>query len=54
MMALNKIMLWVVAVMAVGFLFFPQYVNRLFASSGEFTEDMNRTVCQVEGMTCKG
>ena len=54
MMTLNKAMLWAVTVMAVVFLFFPQYVTSLFGSSGEFTADMDRTVIKVIGMTCPG
>lgn len=55
MMTMNKIMLWGVTVMAVVFLFFPQYVTGLLApDSGEFTADMNQTVLRVEGMTCYG
>lgn len=54
MMTLNKVMLWGVTVMAVVFLFFPQFVTGLFASSGEFTADMDRTIIKVHGMTCPG
>lgn len=54
MMALNKVMLWAVTVLAVVFLFFPQYVTDLFGSSGEFTADMRRTVISIDGMTCPG
>ena len=54
MMAVNKAMLWAVTVMAIVFLFFPQLVTGLFASGGEFTADMHRTVIRVEGMTCPG
>ena len=54
MMALNKAMLWAVTVMAVVFLFFPQYVTRLFGSSGEITAEMHQTVVQIDGMTCLG
>ena len=55
MMALNKVMLWGVTVMAVVFLFFPQYVTGLFASdNGELTDDMRRSVLVIEGMTCEG
>lgn len=53
-MALNKVMLWAVTVMAVVFLFFPQYVTSLFGSSGEITAEMHQTVVQVVGMTCPG
>ncbi len=55
MMTLNKAMLWVVTVAAVGFLFAPQYVTAWLApGSDAFTADMTRTVFNVEGMTCKG
>ena len=54
MMTLNKAMLWVVTVLAVAFLFFPQYVNGLFASSDEFSPDMQQKVIHVVGMTCPG
>ena len=55
MMTMNKVMLWGVTVLAVVFLFFPQYVTRLIApDTGEFTADMDRTVLRVEGMTCPG
>jgi len=54
MMTLNKVMLWAVTVMAVVFLFFPQYVGSLFGSSGEVTAEMHHTVINVTGMTCSG
>jgi copper chaperone CopZ len=56
MMALNKVMLWVVTVLAVAFLFFPSYVGILFgtANNAVVTENMNRAVFQIEGMTCEG
>lgn len=55
MMAINKVMLWCVTAMAVVFLFFPQLVTGLFApDAGEFTDDMDRVVLRVEGMTCPG
>ena len=55
MMALNKVMLWGVTVMAVVFLFFPGVVTGMFSpDSPEFTADMQRTVFTVEGMTCEG
>ena len=52
-MALNKIMLWAVTVIAIVFLFFPNTITNLMASGDEdlFTPDMQRTVLQVEGMT---
>ncbi len=56
MMAFNKIMLWVVTVLAVAFLFFPSYVGALFGErdAQAVTTDMNRVVLKVEGMTCDG
>ena len=51
MMALNKIMLWAVTVMVVGFLFFPLAITSLFTPEDEITADMTRTVIQIEGMT---
>lgn len=50
-MAFNKLMLWAVTVVAVGFLFFPQAITGLFATGDEFTADMDRTVIAIEGMT---
>ncbi len=56
MMALNKVMLWVVTVLAVAFLFFPSYVGLLFGTGDHavVAEDVNRAVFQIEGMTCEG
>jgi len=55
MMAMNKVMLWGVTVLAVVFLFFPQYVTGLLGvGNDKITADMTRTVLQVEGMTCEG
>jgi hypothetical protein len=50
-MKMNKIMLWVVTVVAVVFLFFPQAVTSLFASGDEVTADMQQSVITIEGMT---
>ena len=50
-MTFNKIMLWAVTVLVVMFLFFPQLVTNALASNDEFTDDMQRTVIQIEGMT---
>ena len=51
LMTLNKILLWVVTVIAVVFLFFPQtFINRS-GPGGEFTEDMQLTVIQIERMS---
>lgn len=56
MMTLNKAMLWVVTVLAVAFLFFPSYVGLLLGTGNDaaVTENMNRVVMQVDGMTCEG
>ena len=54
MMTMNKIMLWAVTAMAVVFLFFPQAITGLFASSTEITADMDQSVIKVIGMTCPG
>lgn len=54
MMALNKAMLWVVTVLAVAFLFFPSYVGAFLGGDGTtVTEDMNRAVIKLDGMTCE-
>ena len=50
-MTFNKVMLWAATAMVIAFLFFPQAVTSLMASSDEFTTDMERTVVAVEGMT---
>lgn len=55
MMAFNKVMLWTVTVMAVVFLFFPQFVTGLIGTgSDKITADMTRTEVQIVGMTCYG
>ena len=55
MMMMNKVMLWAVTVMAVVFLFFPQFVTAMLApDTGQFTAKMNRTFLKIEGMTCPG
>ena len=55
MMTLNKAMLWGVTVMAVVFLFFPSYVGVFFGTGSDVvTDDMNRVIFQIEGMTCEG
>lgn len=56
LMAFNKVMLWVVTVLAITFLFFPSYVGRLVGSGAgpAVTANMNQTVFRVEGMTCEG
>ena len=55
MMTMNKVMLWGVTVLAVVFLFFPQYITQfLGAGDNEITANMTRTELKVEGMTCEG
>lgn len=55
MMAMNKVMLWGVAIMAVVFLLFPSYVGAFLGGDGKtVTGNMNRSVIKVEGMTCEG
>lgn len=55
MMMVNKAMLWVVTAMAIFFLFFPGYFAKLMGAGEEaITADMQRSVIQVEGMTCEG
>jgi len=55
MMALNKAMLWVVTGLAVFFLFFPGYVNKLIGSDEQvITGNMRRIEVKVDGMTCEG
>jgi len=54
-MAWNRIMLWGVTAMAVAFLLFPSYVGALLGGEGgKVTENMNRSVLLIEGMTCEG
>jgi copper chaperone CopZ len=55
MLAINKIMLWVVTVMAVFFMFFPGYVSKwLGARNDVITGNMRRVVLKVDGMFCEG
>jgi len=55
MMTLNKVMLWGVTVLAVAFLFFPSYVGAFLGNGdgSKVTEDMNRAVIKLDGMTCE-
>ena len=53
-MAFNKAMLWAVTLVVSVFLFFPQAADGLFTSNEEnnvVTEDMQKTVVKIEGMT---
>ena len=52
--AVNKVMLWLVTAAAAFLLFCPGYLTGLASEKGGFTADMNRTVLAVEGMTCPG
>lgn len=56
MIAMNKVMLWGVTVLAVAFLLFPSYVGTLLGTTSDtsVTENMNRVVIHIEGMTCEG
>ncbi len=55
MRTVNKAMLWVVTAMVVAFLFFPSYVGAFLGGDGPaVTENMNRSVFAIEGMTCEG
>jgi hypothetical protein len=56
MMAINKVMLWIVTLLAVVFLFFPQFVTGIFGKPGSdtITADMQRTDFTIQGMTCLG
>lgn len=58
MVAMNKVMLWGVTIMAIAFLLFPHYVGALLGAAGGdnavVTPDMNRAVLRIEGMTCQG
>ncbi len=56
MMSMNKIVLWAVTAMAIGFLFFPNYVGSLMGTGNAdvVMDEMDRFRFQVEGMTCEG
>jgi len=55
MTAFNKTVLWVVTVLAVAFLFFPNYIGAFLDGDGKaVTANMNRAVIRIEGMTCEG
>jgi copper chaperone CopZ len=58
LMTLNKVMLWVVTVLAVAFLFFPKYVGLFLVSREVANTTVNdplvqRTTIAIEGMTCE-
>jgi copper chaperone CopZ len=56
--AMNKIMLWVVTVLAAAFLLFPQYVGLLFGNASRggapMADDVNQLVVKIDGMVCEG
>ncbi|MCI0332891.1 MAG: cation transporter [Planctomycetes bacterium] len=54
MMAANKIMLWVVTLLAIVFLLFPHYVGALLGGSETNTAaaNTNRAIVKIEGMSC--
>lgn len=56
MLTFNKAMLWVVTLLAIAFLFFPNYVGAFLGNGDDtnVTEDMNRAVIKIDGMTCEG
>ena len=56
MLAMNKVMLWAVTVLAAVFLLFPNYVGVLLGAGdgAAVTANMNRAVVKIEGMTCRG
>lgn len=59
MMTLNKVILWGVTVLAVAFLFFPQYMKFFMTGGGAGEPAANNslvrtTTFSVEGMTCEG
>ena len=51
LMKMNTIMLWVVTLLVIVFLFFPDRETGLFTSNDVFTADMDRCVINIEGMT---
>lgn len=56
MNSMNKMMLWLVTILAVALMLFPSYIGALLATGDgkDVTAEMNRAVIQVEGMTCDG
>lgn len=60
MMAMNKVMLGVVTILAVAFLLFPQYVGFLLVSRDAASETLaesplvTNTTIAIEGMSCEG
>lgn len=60
MVAMNKVMLWAVTVLAVAFLLFPNYVGFLLANRDTASETVvesplvTDTTIAIDGMTCEG
>jgi len=55
MAALNKVVLWAVAVVAVAFLLFPSYVGAILRSdTTPISDTMQQSELTIEGMTCEG
>lgn len=56
MQTMNKVVLWVVTVLAVASLAFPSYVGVLFGDNDAavVTPDMKQAVFKIDGMTCEG
>ncbi|REJ87845.1 MAG: Mercuric transport protein MerT [Planctomycetota bacterium] len=50
----SKAMLWLVTVLAGGFLFFPNYVDSIVGGHSSVSEGMDTTVFHIEGMSCEG
>ena len=59
MMAMNKVMLWAVTVLAVAFLLFPNYVGFLLANRDRASKTVvesplvANTTIAIDGMTCE-
>lgn len=56
MNSMNKMMLWLVTILAVTLMLFPSYIGALLATGDgkDVTAEMNRAVLKVDGMTCEG
>ena len=56
MMTLNKVMLWLVTVLAIAFLLFPIYVGVILGGNdvNSSSNNLNMSAIKVEGMTCEG
>ncbi len=51
LLAVNRIMLWIVTAIVLLFVFVPQTVWQSPATGGGLTADMQQTLIQIEGMT---